>query len=167
MQYTIQQIVPSQIVVQFEDGSRSVVAISSAATPEEIDHMVSFHDPEFYPAPETLANPHISVGESRHSQRIIEESVEPEEEVVSADPILQIINPLEDPYLVFGAQQLAREGNTEVLDRMLELITPPDSETLMQRLAVIEENRAQAVLEDEQAQEEAEDIFNLATEELG
>ena len=167
MQYTIQQIVPSQIVVQFEDGTRTVVAISSEATPEEIDNFVSFYDPDFFPDPATLINPNVSVGEVRMSARLTPENrTPPEGEPELIDPILNIINPLEDPYLVFGAEQLAREGNPDVLNRMLTLITPFTEADLNARLDIIEQNRAEAVLEEAQAQEEAEDIFDQAMKEL-
>lgn len=159
MQYTIQQIVPSQIVVQFEDGTRTVVAISSEATPEEIDNFVSFHDPDFFPDPVTLINPNVSVGEVRMSNRITPETRTPPLGELEVNPL---VNPLEDPYLVFGAQQLAAEGNTTVLDRILEFVGPFFEAELQSRLDIIEQNREEAAEE----QEEADEIFDQAMKEL-
>lgn len=166
MQYTIQQIVPSQIVVQFEDGTRTVVAISSEATPEEIDNFVSFYDPDFFPDPATLINPNVSVGEVRMSNRITPENRTPPESEPEVSPLLNLINPLEDPYLVFGAQQLAAAGNTAVLDRILQFVGPFSEAELQSRLDLIEENREEAAVLNAEAQEEAEDIFDQAMKEL-
>ena len=69
MKYTIKQIMPTQIAVKFEDGSKAVLYISPEATPEEIDDAVSYYDPDFRPDPETLINKNISVGEERVSIR--------------------------------------------------------------------------------------------------
>ena len=79
MKYTIKQIMPTQIAVTFEDGSRAVLYISPEATPEDIDDAVSYYDPDFRPDPETLINKNISVGEERVSTRKKEQKLAVEE----------------------------------------------------------------------------------------
>ena len=156
MDYTIQQILPSQIVVQFEDGNRTVVAISSTATPEEVDHFVSFHDPDFYPDPETLVNYNITVGETRTSSRINEENPPSNVEEI---PSPRTISPLEDAYLIFGAQYLAAQGDSSVLDQILEDLGEFSSSDLISRLNKIRENN-------EEVEAAAEEILQIALDEL-
>jgi len=67
MQYTIQEVLPGQIRVEFEDESWAMVPIHPQATAEEIDNAVSRYDKDFLPDPETLRNPNITVGEQRTS----------------------------------------------------------------------------------------------------
>ena len=70
MQYTIQEVLPGQIRVEFEDESWAMVPIHPQATAEEIDNAVSKYDKDFLPDPETLKNPNITVGEQRTSATI-------------------------------------------------------------------------------------------------
>ena len=70
MQYTIQEVLPGQIRVEFEDESWAMVPIHPQATAEEIDNAVSKYDKDFLPDPETLRNPNITVGEQRTSATI-------------------------------------------------------------------------------------------------
>ena len=70
MKYTIQEVLPGQIRVEFEDESWAMVPIHPQATAEEIDNAVSKYDKDFLPDPETLRNPNITVGEQRTSATI-------------------------------------------------------------------------------------------------
>lgn len=81
MKYTIKNILPAQIEVEFENQQRAMVFVNPDATPEEIDDAVSRYDADFQPDPETLINKNISVGEERVSKQKIEEV----EEVVEED----------------------------------------------------------------------------------
>jgi len=77
MKYTITEILPAQIKVDFEDNSWAYIPISPEATPEEIDSAVANYDPTFLPDPQTLINTNISVGEIRESKKIEIDSFEP------------------------------------------------------------------------------------------
>jgi len=70
MNYTIQEVLPGQIRVEFEDGSWAMVPIHPQATAEEVDNAVSKYDKDFLPDPESLKNPNITAGESRTSATI-------------------------------------------------------------------------------------------------
>lgn len=67
MKYTIQEVLPAQIKVEFEDGSWALVPVSPDATKEQIDTAVSQYDPDFLPKPEDLINNNAIVGEIRTS----------------------------------------------------------------------------------------------------
>lgn len=69
MRYTIKEVMPTQILVEFEDKSKAIVYVGPEASPEDIDDAVSYYDPDFLPDPETLINKNISVGEERESTR--------------------------------------------------------------------------------------------------
>ena len=69
MKYKIKEIMPSQILVEFEDESKAMVYINPEASPEDIDDAVSYFDPEYFPDPETLINKNVVVGEERVSTR--------------------------------------------------------------------------------------------------
>lgn len=69
MKYTIRELLPAQIKVEFENSSWAIVPISPQATAEEIDHIVSQYDPDFLPKPEDLINPNIKVGDERISKQ--------------------------------------------------------------------------------------------------
>jgi len=73
MKYKINNILPAQIEVEFENGRKAMVFIDPYATPEDIDDAVSRYDADFQPDPETLINRNISVGEERVSKQKIEE----------------------------------------------------------------------------------------------
>jgi hypothetical protein len=77
MKYIIQEILPGQIRVEFEDKSWALVPILPESTVEEIDHAVSKYDPDFLPKPETLINLNIDIGLERTSAPKIEQQVEP------------------------------------------------------------------------------------------
>ena len=80
MKYTIKNILPAQIEVEFENQQRAMVFVNPDATPEEIDDAVSRYDSDFQPDPETLINKNVSVGEERVSKQKIEEVEEVVEE---------------------------------------------------------------------------------------
>ena len=80
MKYTIKNILPAQIEVEFENQKRAMVFVNPDATPEEIDDAVSRYDSDFQPDPETLINKNVSVGEERVSKQKIEEVEEVVEE---------------------------------------------------------------------------------------
>lgn len=67
MKYTIKEIMPAQIRVEYEDGSWAIVPIQPNDTVEDIDDAVSNYDKDFLPKPETLINTNISVGDKRSS----------------------------------------------------------------------------------------------------
>jgi len=80
MKYTIKNILPAQIEVEFENQQRAMIFVNPDATPEEIDDAVSRYDSDFQPDPETLINKNVSVGEERVSKQKIEEVEEVVEE---------------------------------------------------------------------------------------
>ena len=80
MKYTIKNILPAQIEVEFENQQRTMVFVNPDATPEEIDDAVSRYDSDFQPDPETLINKNVSVGEERVSKQKVEEVEEVVEE---------------------------------------------------------------------------------------
>lgn len=69
MKYTIQEVLPAQIKVEFEDGSWALVPVSPDATKEQIDTAVSQYDPDFLPKPEDLVNKNIKVGDEGTSKQ--------------------------------------------------------------------------------------------------
>ena len=87
MKYTIKDIMPTQIAVKFEDGSKAVLYVSPEASPEDIDDAVSYYDPDFRPDPETLINKNISVGEERVSTRKEEQKLVEEPPDVELPPM--------------------------------------------------------------------------------
>lgn len=70
MKYTIKEIHPTQLKVEFEDESWAMVVIAPDATLEEIDNAVAQFDPDFRPKPEDLINTNVSIGEERTSRKI-------------------------------------------------------------------------------------------------
>jgi hypothetical protein len=70
MNYTIREILPGQIRVEFEDESWAMVPIHPQATAEEVDNAVSKYDPNFLPDPETLKNTNVTIGQTRTSAQM-------------------------------------------------------------------------------------------------
>lgn len=70
MKYTILEILPGQIRVEFEDNSWAIVPIIPNATLDQIDNAVSQFDPDFLLKPESIINPDISIGDQRESKKI-------------------------------------------------------------------------------------------------
>ena len=77
MKYTIKEILPGQIRVEYEDNSWAIVPIPPNSTMEEIDHAVSQYDPDFLPSVAELINSNISIGLERTSAPKIEQQAEP------------------------------------------------------------------------------------------
>ena len=73
MKYTIKEILPGQIRVEYEDNSWAIVPISANSTMEEIDHAVSQYDPDFLPSVAELINSNIA----RISAPKLEQQAEP------------------------------------------------------------------------------------------
>jgi hypothetical protein len=76
MKYTIQEILPGQIRVEYEDNSWAIVPILPESTVEEIDDAVSKYDPEFLPSVVELINSNIAIGLERTSTPKIEKQEE-------------------------------------------------------------------------------------------
>jgi len=89
MKYTIKEIMPAQIKVQFEDMSVAIVPVSPDFTPEDIDDAVSYYDKDFQLDPETLINKNISLEELRISTRkpIVERNSVPDIPDINLPPI--------------------------------------------------------------------------------
>ena len=83
MKYTIKEILPGQIRVEYEDNSWAIVPISANSTMEEIDHAVSQYDPDFLPSAAELINSNISIGLERTSAQKSEESLQINENISS------------------------------------------------------------------------------------
>jgi hypothetical protein len=135
MKYTIKEVLPGQIRVEFEDETWAIVPIHPHATAEEVDDAVSKYDRDFLPDPETLLNVNISLGEERTSKALpISESKTNLNSIVSTsntsstDPELQQ-DPLPTPNRIdFGvaspldvlvaAQYYAENGDTRLKDAL-------------------------------------------------
>jgi hypothetical protein len=74
MKYTIKEILPGQIRVEYEDNSWAIVPIPANSTMEEIDHAVSQYDPDFLPSVAELINSNITIGLERTSTQKPEKS---------------------------------------------------------------------------------------------
>ena len=175
MKYTIQEVMVGQIAVLFEDGSRAVVPVDATNTPTEIDHLVSYYDPDFMPKMAPLeVNQLISEGESRFSTRIVEESnlelpqLSPEE--AAAVEFSEIT--VED--LMFALSVQAR-GDSSLMEIISERYQYSLGSGEMEqgiidgyatRFRSINENYLTVARDHEAAKEGAEDIFNQALEEL-
>ena len=168
MNYIIEKVMVGQIVVQFADESRAVVAISTTHTPEEIDHLVSFYDPDFKPAPQTAVNEMISVGEERSSVKM-EEIPEPESEAGDESTVLS--NLLDNGYTLAGALYFQSQGDSSVIEALndyyatlINLNGEPTglSSALVQNIS----DQKQVLVNASNASAEGEEIFNQALEEL-
>jgi len=69
MHYTILEILPGQIKVEYEDKSWAIVPVPPNASLEDIDHEVSKYDPDYLRPAESVVNQELSVGQQRHSVR--------------------------------------------------------------------------------------------------
>jgi hypothetical protein len=117
MKYTIKEILPAQILVEFEDESRALVPISPEATPEEIDHAVAHYDPDFLPNSEELINLNISIDEKRESKKL--ESINSTEEFtqLTFNELEHILNSL-NPINLFLSNYYAEQGDTRIKDAL-------------------------------------------------
>lgn len=85
MNYTILEILPGQIKVEYEDKSWAVVPIQPNASLEDIDHEVSKYDPDFLRPAESVVNQEISVGQQRNSIRRTQQEVSAKDEDLPAE----------------------------------------------------------------------------------
>ena len=83
MKYTILDVAPGQIKVEYEDKTWAVVPIAPGATLEDIDNEVSKFDPDFLKKQEEVCNPDVYIGQERVSVR--KENEEPI--AVKLDPV--------------------------------------------------------------------------------
>jgi hypothetical protein len=77
MKYTILEIMPGQLRVEYEDKSWAYIPIPPNASLDDIDDAASRFDPEFLPKPEDITPSNIFVGEIRESKRIENISFQP------------------------------------------------------------------------------------------
>jgi hypothetical protein len=99
MKYTILEILPGQIRVEFEDNSWAIVPIPPNASLEDIDDAVSQYDPDFLLKPESIINPDISVGDQRESKKVnivqpVENQSTPQSNTQNNSLFLSIISPI-------------------------------------------------------------------------
>ena len=130
MKYRIIELLPAQILVEFENETRALVTISPEATPEEIDHAVAQYDPDFLPNPENLINQNISVDEERESKKIdittdtiINSDVNATEEFSSlqSSNITHLLNSLNPINLILG-NYYAEQGDTRIKEALYSKI---------------------------------------------
>lgn len=112
MKYTIKEIFPTQIKVEFEDESWAMVTIAPDATLEEIDNAVSNFDPDFRPKLEDLINKNISVGQKRISKKIESSKLLNSNNLVESTSQLQAIN------TNFGISEVAEYFSSRGDDRL-------------------------------------------------
>ena len=121
MDYTILEVLPGQILVEFEDSTQALVGIGSTHSLAEVDHYVSLYDPDYLPDPATLINPLVSVGDTRTSLPI------PEDPPVILEPY-----PDFSPSHIFVADLVARNGDTtlrDMLDTHVQAVYPTEDLT--------------------------------------
>ena len=183
MDYIIQQVMVGQILVRFEDGSRAMIPIQPTDTPEQIDHAVSFYDPDFAEENQEEINQFVSVGERRFSNRLDDENGEevpdpnlPTEEEVENDPVKDAVKliPLDDAMMLYFAQKYSEQGDDRVSNALDNLMATYyvdiDPETILgfiERKTTEVTNMQEQMALDLQALESEEDIFDLALQELG
>ena len=137
MKYTIQEILPGQIRVEFEDNSWAIVPIPPNSSLEEIDNAVSQYDPDFLPSVAESINPDISVGVERTSvQKVEEQKVEepkreksPPSDLSSKQSFLQNLLKLSlQNYLI--AEHFASLGDNRlkelIAEKIKKLVESPD-----------------------------------------
>lgn len=181
MDYIIKEVMVGQIVVQFADGSRAVVGVTTTNTAVEIDHLVSFFDPDYLPAPETAINDKVAVGERRTSFR--QEETE-ESSSVSEDDVPDVIVEGETPSpapvapyalgATYLAMKMAEAGDTSAIEAIERNLAAryPDGEGGINGNWIVDfmdndTNTILAALAQEEADAaEAEEIFAQAMEEL-
>ena len=165
MLYTVTQVLPGQIAVQFTDGTQAIVSIGSDFSQQQIDDAVSYFDPDFLPDPATLINPLVSVGQTSMSDRI---AVGVGSTVIFTLPALEFGGLLSGE-LVFAAEYFVRNGITSVRDALDNYFVtilgdngnPPDYTGFT---SYVNDKTAEAL----SAQGvEMEEIFTIAMDELG
>jgi len=178
MEYTISEVMPGQVVVEFADGSLAAVAVDPTFTTDDIDDAVSYYDPEFQPDPATLINHQVHAGEVRHSVRKAPEPfVAPAEEEVpdvpTGDEAVDYPSKLTLEDLA-RAQYYASQGDTRLLDAVYSYMEQVDEISPagehVEAFVNYIQNVTTTALDKKAASvaeaAEAEDIFDLAVEEL-
>jgi hypothetical protein len=146
MKYTILEILPGQIKVEYEDKSWALVPIQQNASPEDIDHEVSKYDPDFLLPAESAITSVIGVGEQRTSARKEQQEIPAKEEdlpleiqkireelasqIPDPSPITTNFSPVM-PSIRFGiyqsgdimaiAEYYAVNGDTRLKDKIMEV----------------------------------------------
>ena len=183
MNYVIQEVMPGQIVVQFEDGSRAVVGVETTTTAEEIDYLVSQYDPDFLQPPSEIINEFIKVGESRTSSTTVPLIEVPEPEVFVEPPFEadeeSVPEPVQSvsPYtmgITYMALKMAENGDrsgVEALERNLAARFPGVDGKLYYGWVAnyLDQDTEQFLEQNRKAkadQEEADSIFEQAMMEL-
>jgi hypothetical protein len=69
MTYTILEIMPGQLRVEYEDKSWAYVPVPPNASLEDIDESVANFDPEFFPSIEGTIPAELAVGDIRESKK--------------------------------------------------------------------------------------------------
>jgi hypothetical protein len=77
MKYTILEIMPGQLRVEYEDKSWAYIPVPPNASLEDIDDAASRFDSEFLPKPEDITPSNVAIGEIRESKRIEDISSQP------------------------------------------------------------------------------------------
>lgn len=173
MDYIIREVMVGQILVEFSSGDQAVIGISPTDTPEDIDHLVSFFDPEFLPEPETQINTNVRVGEERSSSRRPPAPQTPPgpPERPNLPPLGY--TPLSDPLLFYMASHYASQGDNTLMDKLHESVVAHYGDTDVQSIIdAIDEtndvlNDAQLNLEISNDNEGTEEIYRQAMMELG
>jgi hypothetical protein len=117
MKYTILEILPGQIRVEFEDNSWAIVPILPNASLEDIDDAVSQYDPDFLLKPESIINPDISIGDQRESKKVdniqpVENQSTPQSNTQDNSSLLSIISPIN----LALSEYFHRHGDSRVRD---------------------------------------------------
>ena len=117
MKYTILEILPGQIRVEFEDNSWAIVPILPNASLEDIDDAVSQYDPDFLLKPESIINPDISIGDQRESKKVdniqpVENQSTPQSNTQDNSLLLNIISPIN----LALSEYFHRHGDSRVRD---------------------------------------------------
>ena len=159
MKYTIKEILPGQIRVEYEDNSWAIVPIPANSTMEEIDHAVSQYDPDFLPSVAELINSNISIGLERTSIQKIEQQAEPTPPP-TPDPN-QII--VQDFFKVSLQDYLIAEYFTNLGDsRLKEEITKKIKEFVESPQFSIEDAIDSMSISDDDIMQQAEEELNSA-----
>ena len=157
MKYTIKEILPGQIRVEYEDNSWAIVPIPANSTMEEIDHAVSQYDPDFLPSVAELINSNISIGLERTSIQKIEQQAEPTPPP-TPDPN-QII--VQDFFKVSLQDYLIAEYFTNLGDsRLKEEITKKIKEMIESSQFSVEDVLDSITISDDDIMKQAEEELN-------
>jgi hypothetical protein len=105
MKYTILEIMPGQLRVEYEDKSWAYVPVPPNASLEDIDDAASRFDPEFFPKPEDITPSNIFVGEIRETKRIEDISFQPSQ--TNPDDIFSSLN-------IFLSQYFSKNGDNRL-----------------------------------------------------